>query len=79
MSTNVECWSDVASVGAIFPFPGIEWALAIAGVVIWVAWHIWQINSETAEYDAALRHYRQVGLDAALDHRGRHDAMVDQD
>ena len=77
MSTNVESWSDVASLGAIYPFPGIEWVLAIVGIVIWLAWHAWQIKSENAEYDAALRHYNEVGLEAALDHRGRHDAMVD--
>ncbi len=78
MSTNVESWSDVASLGAIYPFPGTEWLLAIVGVAIWVAWHLWQINSENKELDAAVRHYNDVGLDAALDHRGRHDAMVDR-
>ena len=77
MSTNVESWSDLASMGAVYPFPGIEWALALAGVIIWVAWHIWQIQSENSEYDAALRHYNEVGLDQALDHRGRHDAVME--
>jgi uncharacterized membrane protein len=79
MSTNVESWSDVASLGAIYPFPGIEWPLVIIGVLIWLAWHCWQIRSENKEYDDALRHYNEVGLDAALDHRGRHDSMVSHD
>jgi hypothetical protein len=78
MSTNVDSWGDIASLGAIYPFPGIEWALAIVAVLIWLAWHCWQIRSENAEYDSALRHYREVGLDAALDHRGNHDAMVEK-
>ena len=78
MSTNVDSWGDIANLGAIYPFPGIEWALAIIAVVIWLAWHCWQIRSENAEYDAALRHYREVGLDKALDHRGNHDAMVEK-
>lgn len=78
MSTNVDSWGDVASLGAIYPFPGIEGILAIAGVVIWIGWHIWQIRSENAEYDQALRHYREVGLDKALDHRGNYDAMVEK-
>ncbi len=77
MSTNVESWGDIASLGAIYPFPGIEWALAIAGVAIWVIWHIWQIQSENSEYDAALSRYNQIGLDKALDHRGRHDAAME--
>ena len=79
MSTNVESWADVASLGAIYPFPGIEWALVIVAVVIWVAWHCWQIKAENNEYDTALRHYNDVGIDKALDHRGRHDAMMDED
>ncbi len=77
MSTNVESWSDVASLGAIYPFPGIEWLLVLAGVAIWVIWHVWQIRSENSEYDAAVQHYKDVGMDKALDHRGRHDAMLD--
>ncbi len=77
MSTNVQSWSDVASLGAIYPFPGIEWVLVLAAVAIWVIWHVWQIRSENAEYDAAVSHYRDVGMDKALDHRGRHDAMLD--
>ena len=76
MSTNVESWSDVASLGAIYPFPGIEWLLALAGVVIWLAWHVWQIGAENDEYDAAVSRYREVGMGKALDHRGSHDAMV---
>ena len=77
MSTNVQSWSDVASLGAIYPFPGIEWVLVLAAVAVWVIWHVWQIRSENAEYDAAVSHYRTVGMDKALDHRGRHDAMLD--
>ena len=78
MSTNVESWGDVAGLGAIYPFPGIEWILVIVGVVIWIVWHIWQIRSENEEYDRALAHYRQIGIDKALDHRGNYDAMVEK-
>lgn len=76
MSTNVESWGDVASLGAIYPFPGIEWLLVLVAVILWLGWHGWHIRSENAEYDDALRHYREVGLDKALDHRGNHDGMV---
>lgn len=78
MSTNVESWGDVASLGAIYPFPGIEGPLVIVGVLVWIVWHIWQIKSENREYDGALAHYRDVGLDKALDHRGSYDAMVEK-
>ena len=76
MSTNVESWGDVASLGAIYPLPGIEWILAIVAVVLWLGWHCWQIRSENKGYDEAVAHYRKVGLDKALDHRGSHDSML---
>ena len=78
MSTNVESWGDIANLGAIYPFPGIEGILVIVGVLVWIIWHIWQIRSENDEYDRALTHYREVGLDKALDHRGTYDAMVEK-
>lgn len=78
MTTNVDSWSNVAGLGAIYPFPGIEWILVIVGVLIWIIWHIWQIRSENEEYAHALAHYKQVGLDKALDHRGNYDAMVEK-
>ncbi len=78
MSTNVESWGEAASLGAIYPFPGIEMILVILGVVFWIIWHIWQIKSENDEYDRALTHYKQVGIDKALDHRGTYDAMVER-
>ena len=76
MSTGVTSWTGAAELGAIYPFVGIEWLLVIVGVVLWLGWHAWHIRSEGREYDAALRHYREVGLDKALDHRGNHDGMV---
>lgn len=76
MSTNVESWGDVASLGAIYPFPGIEWLLVLVAVILWLGWHGWHVRSENAEYDEALRHYREIGLDKALDHRGNHDGAV---
>jgi len=76
MSTNVTSWGDVASLGAIYPFPGIEMLLVLVAVLLWLGWHAWQIDSENREYSNAVNHYRQVGLDKALDHRGNHDSMM---
>jgi hypothetical protein len=78
MNTNVDSWGDAANLGAIYPFPGIELILVIVGVLVWIIWHIWQIRSENEEYDRALAHYKQVGLDKALDHRGNYDSMVEK-
>ena len=79
MSTGVDSWTGAADLAAIYPFTGLEIVLVIVAVLIWLVWHCWQIKSENKEYDDALRHYNQVGLDAALDHRGRHDSMVSHD
>ena len=77
MSTGVESWTGAAELTALYPFPGLEMALLVVAVVIWLIWHVWQIRSENKEYDDVLRHYNEVGLEKALDHRGRHDSMMD--
>lgn len=43
---------DLKDVGAIYPFQGYEGAMALAAVVFWVVWHIWQIRYENADLDA---------------------------
>jgi hypothetical protein len=43
---------DLKDVGAIYPFQGWEFPMAIAGIAFWVVWHIWQIRFESAEINA---------------------------
>ena len=50
MSTGVETFGSVASLGAIYPFPGSEGVLALIGIVTWIVWHIWQLKAEAREY-----------------------------
>ncbi len=51
MSTiGLTSWAvDLANVGAIYPFQGSEFILAIVGIAFWVVWHIWQIGHENSE------------------------------
>ena len=52
-TTPVETWQNVdgATIGAIYPFVGIEVWLCIALLVIWVFWHIIQTREETEEIE----------------------------
>jgi hypothetical protein len=46
---------DLSTVGPIYPFVGTEFWWVAAGVVFWIAFHVWQIGFEnrTYEQDAA--------------------------
>ena len=46
-TTGVESWAvDLANVGAIYPFQGMEWIFVLIGVVFWIYWHVWCIRWE---------------------------------
>ena len=57
MSTgNVESWTgNIAEIGAVYPFVGIETPLMVAGIVFWVWWHIAQLRAESRELDEEVR------------------------
>ncbi len=52
MSTNgMTSWAvDLANIGAIYPFQGLEVLLVIVGFVFWIGWHILQTRQESAEF-----------------------------
>ncbi len=51
MSTNgMESWAvDLAEVGAVYPFPGTEFILFLAGLAFWIIWHVMQLRGEKTE------------------------------
>ena len=50
-TTPIENWGvDLADVSYIYPFPGTEVPMAVGAIALWIAWHIWQIRHENAEY-----------------------------
>jgi len=51
MSTGVESWSSITDMGAMYPFVGSEVLFTVIAVVIWIAFHIWQIKSENSAYE----------------------------
>ena len=59
---TVTNWIDHLSVaevqGAIYPYVGTEGILVIAGLIIWIGWHVLTNNSESREHEqlAKKRH-----------------------
>ena len=51
MSTGVESWSSITDMGAMYPFVGSEVLFTVIAVVIWIAFHIWQIKFENSAYE----------------------------
>lgn len=59
-TTNVTSWAtDIAELGAIYPFVGSEGLMVFLGVVAWIGWHVWQIRHERQEEEKILRELRE--------------------
>ena len=54
----METWAvDMAKVGAIYPWQGVEVIMVIAGIGLWLWWHVVQLRNENAEFEADLAKY----------------------
>ena len=74
----VDNWMNVDTFGAIYPFVGSEYFLAIVGIACWIIWHVWQIKKENAEFKADIDNInRQGGPGKVLDDESRRE-MEDQ-
>ena len=40
---------DLANMGAVYPWQGLETVMVIVAVVVWLGWHIVQIRQENAD------------------------------
>ena len=50
-TTPIETWAvDLADVTFIYPFVGWEVTMTVIGVVLWIAWHVWQVKFENQTY-----------------------------
>lgn len=62
MSTGISSWSNPAEITAIYPFPGTEWLLVIAGFIFWIWWHVKQIREENQALRDAAEYHRRNGV-----------------
>jgi hypothetical protein len=67
MSTGIASWSNPAEITAIYPFPGTEWLLVIAGFVFWIWWHVKQIREEDRALREAAEYHRRNGLRGTME------------
>ena len=68
-TTPINTWAvDLADVNFIYPFVGSEVVMALAGIVLWLGWHVWQLKHENSSYDEILQKYRdQETMNSAID------------
>jgi len=41
---------DLADIGAVYPWQGLELIMVLAAVAVWIIWHIVQIKQENNDY-----------------------------
>lgn len=57
-TTGVSSWAvDLAEVGAIYPFQGMEIVLLIIALVFWIWWHITTFRMEFNRQDEKISKY----------------------
>ena len=57
-TTPIDTWAvDLADVTVIYPWGGSEGLMVLIAVVLWLAWHVWQIKHENATYDREIERY----------------------
>jgi len=62
MSTGlVDNWLNIDTFGAIYPFVGTEFLLAIVGIAFWFGWHVLQYQKESKEFKADLENIKKQG------------------
>ena len=68
MTTGIESYADYNQIGAFFPGANeAEWIMALIVFVWWIWWHIWQFSHEDKELKEAVRLYREVGMERAME------------
>ncbi len=55
-TTPIDTWAvDLADVTSIYPWVGSEGVMAFIAIVLWLAWHVWQVKHENATYAEELK------------------------
>ena len=68
-TTGVSSWAvDLAEVGAVYPFQGLEFIMLLIGLIFWIWWHVWSIKAEKARHeDRIAEHGSADSIKESLD------------
>jgi hypothetical protein len=57
-TTPIDTWAvDLADVTFIYPWVGSEVAMTVIAIVLWIAWHVWQVKHENKTYEEEIAKY----------------------
>lgn len=79
MGTGLDSFTNPQEIGALYPFVGTEVALAVVGLLLWLAWHVRQVLIENREYGRALALYRRAGLARAVQQGGPESLAAEEE
>ncbi len=55
-TTPIDSWAvDLADVTFIYPGVGLEVAMTVFAVILWLGWHVWQVKFETQTYEQEIK------------------------
>ena len=57
-TTPIDTWAvDLADVTFIYPWVGSEFAMVVIAIILWLAWHVWQVKFENKTYEEEIAKY----------------------
>ncbi len=57
-TTPIDSWAvDLADVTFIYPGVGLEVAMTVFAVILWLGWHVWQVKFENQTYEQEIKEH----------------------
>ena len=68
-TTPIDSWAvDLADVTFIYPGVGLEVAMTVFAVILWLGWHVWQVKFENQTYEQEIKdHATEEKMHEAID------------
>ena len=68
-TTPIDSWAvDLADVTFIYPGVGLEVAMTVVAVILWLGWHVWQVKFENQTYEQEIKdHATEEKMRDAID------------
>ncbi len=68
-TTPIDSWAvDLANVTLVYPGVGLEVAMTVFAVILWLGWHVWQCKLENQTYEQEIKdHATKEKMHEAID------------